>query len=51
MDTLSTLTLIGMLGGLGLFWLRFERRMTKQETLLKIFVQICPKMKNLENCD
>ena len=47
------LLLLGLIGGLTLFWLRFEHRMTKQETLLKILVQICPKMGKLnldEDC-
>jgi uncharacterized membrane protein SirB2 len=48
MNTLETLTLVSIIGGLCLFWLRFEHRMTKQETLLKILVKICPKMGKLQ---
>lgn len=48
MNTLEILTLMSLTGGLGLFWLRFEHRMTKQEVLLKILVTICPKMNKIK---
>jgi hypothetical protein len=48
MSITEILMLLSLLGGLTLFWLRFEHRMTKQETLLKILVQICPKMGKLK---
>lgn len=53
MSLIEILMLLGLLGGLTLFWLRFEHRMTKQETLLKILVRICPRMGKLnldEDC-
>ena len=53
MTITEILMLLSLLAGLTLFWLRFEHRMTKQETFLKILVRICPKMGKLnldEDC-